>query len=159
VIPRPTRLEFARNVCVILNGFSEAMNIAGPVRAWIHHNTLVGGGGLFVQSTDNDLLVDHNIIAFGNQGIEWFSIGGQLQLDCNDVFGNGQNYSGTGPGPTDFSADPLFCDRPSNDFHISSASPCAPIQAPCGLVGALPVQCGTTRAPNATWGGVKARYR
>jgi hypothetical protein len=44
-------------------------------------------------------------------------------------------------------ADPLFCDPAHGDFAIAVTSPCAPEQQPmCGLIGALPVGCGTVWA-------------
>jgi hypothetical protein len=159
VLPRPVRTEVARNVIVIQNGFSEALNIASDVHAWLHHNTIVGGGGVFMQGSGNDVLLDHNIVGFGNTGIEWASTG-VIQLDCNDVYGAGQPYLGTPPGKTDFSADPLFCDGAHLDYHLAAGSPCTPPQSACGLVGALPsTGCGVTPARRTSWGSLKARYR
>jgi hypothetical protein len=158
-LPRATRTEVARNLVVIQNGFSEAFNIAFNVNAWLHHNTIVGGGGIFAQGVDNDLLLDHNIIAFGNTGIGWFSSGGAIQLDCNDVFGSGTLYANVAPGATDFSLDPMFCNAGGLDFHLMDHSPCVPSAGPCGLVGALPAGCGTTYTRRESWGGLKAIYR
>lgn len=158
-LPRPVRTEVARNLVVIQNGFSEAFNIAFDVHAWLHHNTIVGGVGVFMQGDDNDVLLDHNIVAFGNTGIEWSSTG-VIQLDCNDVYGAGLPYLGTPPGKTDFSANPLFCDVAHLDYHLAAGSPCTPPQSACGLVGALPASgCGVTAARRTTWGSLKARYR
>jgi hypothetical protein len=42
----------------------------------------------------------------------------------NDVWGNGRDYSGISAGDGDISADPLFVDAASNDYHLRSASPC-----------------------------------
>jgi hypothetical protein len=63
---------------------------------------------------------------YGNSGGDWISYIAS-QADSN---GN-------------FSADPLFCDTTSGDFHLQSNSPCAPANNSCGeLIGALPVACG-----------------
>ena len=57
------------------------------------------------------------------------------------------------------SADPLFCDRPGNDFTIDAASPCAPtLRPPCGLIGALGVDCDSP-VQAKSWGSIKAMYR
>ena len=90
---------------------------------------------------------------FGNEGGDWVGcLAGQ-----GDVRGN-------------FTLDPLFCDRrPSNicygneplgKYMLDSHSPCAADRSGgCGLIGALPVACGTTAVEDGTWGQVKARFQ
>ncbi len=86
-----------------------------------------------------------------------------MQLDCNDVWGNGPaNYAGI-PDHTgwngNISGDPLFCDLVRRDFQLDEHSPCAPANSPtgCGLIGALDVGCRVVAVEPATWGGIKAR--
>lgn len=84
--------------------------------------------------------------------------------DCNDIWGNStgdwidelaQWYGVNG----NFSADPLFCSPSSDDFHLSSISPCAPEHNSCGLqIGALPVACETTGVDERSWGEIKSLY-
>ena len=63
-------------------------------------------------------------------------------------------------GPTNFSADPLFCDPDNGDFTIRSNSPCAPPGVTgCGLIGALGVGCGPVSVEPLSWGGIKGKYR
>jgi parallel beta-helix repeat protein len=60
-----------------------------------------------------------------------------------------------------FSLNPQFCGAGAGNFYLQSDSPCAPGNAPYeaeGLIGALPVSCGSVDAKNRTWGGIKALY-
>jgi len=109
-----------------------------------------GGAGLYFSTCTGT--VGNSILAF-NTGAASFANaiqaqGSTLALNCNDAFGNtAPNYGGvadpTGTGGN-ISADPLFCDRPGGDYGISPASPAAPPQSPCGLMGALAAACGAT---------------
>jgi hypothetical protein len=59
--------------------------------------------------------------------------------DCDDFCEFNSFYS--------IDADPQFCDPQHGDYSIAATSPCAPAQQPdCGLIGALPVGCGTVSA-------------
>ncbi len=79
---------------------------------------------------------------------------------CNDF----KNISHAGIWITfNFSQDPEFCGIDGSDnYYLQSDSPCAPGNPPmseCGLIGALPVGCGTTPVEHKTWGAVKAIYK
>jgi len=94
--------------------------------------------------------LDNTIIAFSPLG-EAVNCGGGATLTCCDLYGNaGGDWVGNIAGQEgvngNFSADPMFCEPDSGDFHIAAASPCAPDWSPpgCGLVGALGVGCGLT---------------
>lgn len=129
----------------------------------ISNNTVVGNftnnfpatAGIHV---DQGLaLITNNIVANNNgDGIRCSDPQGPPtpRVECNDSWGNsGSNYtiysscdSTTG---RNFSADPLFCGAALGDFRISELSPCSPsspLNAGCGLIGALGVGCGTTAA-------------
>jgi hypothetical protein len=57
-----------------------------------------------------------------------------------------------------FTADPLFCGV--GNYYLRADSPCAPENQPrCGLIGPLPVGCGTVSVQSKSWGAVKALYR
>jgi predicted outer membrane repeat protein len=68
-------------------------------------------------------------------------------LSCTSIYGNSGgdwiSYIASQAGSNgNFSANPLFCDTASGDFHLQSNSPCAPANNSCGvLIGALPVAC------------------
>ncbi len=76
---------------------------------------------------------------------------GSATLGCNDWFGNsGGATEGIAPGPSDFDADPLFCNLHADVVTLASMSP-ALSHGNCGLVGALGLGCPTpTSVPAAT---------
>ena len=87
-----------------------------------------------------------NNISYGNggYGLTWT---GSLapNLSCNDWFANTAGDVASGPGATDLSVDPQFCNLPEEDVHLMATSPLA--NAPgCGQIGALGVGvgCGAT---------------
>jgi hypothetical protein len=119
----------ASGTSVILNGCTIAGNAGAGVRT--------RAGGSFT--------LENSIVAFNGQDVSCGA--GSGSAFCSDVFGNlGGDWTGclTGEGTgSNFSADPLFCDLPGNDFGIPFNSPCAPPGVTgCGLVGAWPVGCG-----------------
>lgn len=107
-------------------------------------NTIVGMSNTGIQlDNDEQNTLDHNIIVGCGVGVRDMN-----QLDsfvsCNDVFGNGTNYTGmTNPTGTNgnISVNPRFCDPASDDYHISTASACQPGNGSCGLIGALSGVC------------------
>jgi hypothetical protein len=100
----------------------------------------------------SDLAIVENCISAFNQSygfLQWFYLDG-LTFYCNNAFGNAEEdwlvYFGE-PGDTNgnISADPLFCDTTSLDFHLQAGSPCAPSGNDCGvLMGAFEVGCDYT---------------
>lgn len=87
-----------------------------------------------------------------------------LEVSCTDVFGNAAGdwvecLTGMEGEDGNLSADPLFCGPDVEDLSIRSTSLCAPGQGECGLIGALPVGCGTTALTPSTWGQIKGLYR
>lgn len=131
-------------------GISCRAGSSGP----IVNNTLSGnaansGGGMHCDNNSGPSL-ENCIIAFSSGG-------GSVVCDpscnptftCCDVYGNaGGDWVGCIASQAgingNFSLDPLFCDTANNDYHISSASPCAPAHNSCGvLIGALGMGCAT----------------
>ena len=87
--------------------------------------------------------------------------GGSLSSSCNVFWDNpgGIGY-GWSPGPTDFEADPLFCDPDNGNFELSSQSPCLPpASGDCGLIGAFGQGCGIISIEDSSWGQIKGLYR
>ena len=101
-----------------------------------------------------------NIVAHSSGVGLWCT--SSIPTGCNDVWAS-QNvdYQGCSPAPTDFSADPEFCDLAQLDLTLHQASPCAPGHSPagCGLIGAFNVGCGPVAVEPASWGAVKATFR
>jgi len=114
----------------------------------------------------SSLTLSNVIVAF-NEGTEGVSClhGGTATLACCDIFGNaGGDWIGCIAGyqgiDGNISEDPLFCDWQGGDLRLQLGSPCAPEHNPaCGLIGALPVGCGTTPVLETSWGGIKALFR
>jgi hypothetical protein len=97
----------------------------------------------------NVLEVYGNIFAFnqtvGVQANYWESE--DSIASCNNSYGNPNGDWAAGPYQDgdifgDFSADPLFCDTASDNFSLSSGSPCLPANNSCiSLIGALGIGC------------------
>lgn len=104
-------------------------SMGGGIRggnAVITNNTIVGNS--VVQSSTNygggishGSSLENNIIAFNSSGIRTT---GSLRNNC--VYNPaGSNYEGeTAPGTGDISADPLFVEASSDDYHLNIISPC-----------------------------------
>jgi hypothetical protein len=111
---------------------------------------------------DGAAYIENCIIVFCAEGP---SIGGEdganPMLSCTNLFGNaGGDWI---PAGNSFSADPQFCGLVgSHNYYLQSDSPCVPGNHPngdaCGLIGALPVLCGSVKTESRTWGNVKALY-
>ena len=59
---------------------------------------------------------------------------------------------------------PQFCGiKFSGNYYLQSDSPCAPGNHPdgydCGLIGALPVNCGKVDVEKKSWGTIKSLYK
>ncbi|MEW6412117.1 MAG: right-handed parallel beta-helix repeat-containing protein [Candidatus Zixiibacteriota bacterium] len=98
--------------------------------------------------------VENCIMAFNDvYGTLCYVWADPVMVRCSDAYGNGvEDFHYEGFGPDDdfdnFSADPMFCDMDAGDFTISTYSPCAPANSPCGLlVGAFGDSCTYTDLP------------
>jgi len=106
----------------------------------------------------------HNNIVYGDMICH--SVPGQINyFYCNDILGEVDPCVIHPVEYSNFALDPLFCGiEGSENFYLQSSSPCAPGNTPpggfgdCGLIGPLPVGCGTVRVEETTWGRVKALY-
>jgi len=87
---------------------------------------------------------------------------GSTVLVC-DVLGSVHPAIDVSSANFNFSLDPQFCGIPgSGNYFLQSSSPCLPENNPYGfpgLVGPLPVGCGTVPVQEQTWGSIKAMYR
>jgi len=92
----------------------------------------------------------HSIMASSpdGRGVWCTGTGTPPAISCCDVFGNagGDGLCGTGTG--NFSLNPQLCDPAGGNFHVASASPCAPGNHPEGpgacdglLIGARRAGC------------------
>jgi parallel beta helix pectate lyase-like protein len=78
----------------------------------------------------------------GSWGLRWTS-NDTPTIGCNDWFSNiAGAVSGTAPGATDMSVDPLFCDIGQDDARLRSDSPL--VVGACGTIGSDSVGCDQT---------------
>jgi len=126
---------------------------SGPI---ISNNTISGnstfegsGGGIYCYYNSSPT-ISNTIIAFSAGGEAVYCDGSSNPvLTCCDIYCNeGGDWVGCIAGQADtngnLSADPLFCDTATGDFHLDIFSPCltsSPFNS-CGvLIGALDVGC------------------
>lgn len=114
------------------------------------------GLGNAIYCQNSNLRMSQCIVAFNGGGFIFLSgreaiycVGGSPIFECNDFYGNfGSNWGGLGEDPTEsnsnFSANPLFCDKLINDYSLNKLSPCAATNNSCNvLIGALDIGCDT----------------
>ncbi len=123
--------------------------------ASIHHNLFYGGGNAIAVLFSEGVTYINNNIILGRI----YQCGGTVLVYCNDI---ALASSCVSYGQTNFNLDPMFCG--ASGYNLHALSPCAPGNHPdgfneCGLIGPLPVGCGTVRTEQVTWGAVKALYR
>ncbi|MCK4545923.1 MAG: right-handed parallel beta-helix repeat-containing protein [Candidatus Eisenbacteria sp.] len=111
------------------------------------------GGG--ISCYDGAATVDSTIIAFSTDGeAVYCNVPESVILTCCDVYENKDGdwtgcIAGQEMDPRNFSDNPLFCDRPNDDYTIAVESPCTRDNSPdgCGLIGALDVACSIASVP------------
>lgn len=107
-------------------------------------------GGVISSLGNTDLLIDNTIISHSTRGpAVYCDMSSSITMNCCDVYGNeGGDWTGCIAGQLgthgNFEANPRYCDIGEGDFSLMINSPCSPDSAPggCGLIGALPVECG-----------------
>lgn len=147
--------------------------------AVIEHNTIVGNtwDGIYVSRFDPVGVIELSsniIVSNGRWGI---GIGqGPSVFDCsdihhNDVWGSGQENVASQGACADqilgfngnISDDPMFCNVASDDFTLSTASPCLGTGAGGTNIGAFGVGCdpesSVTEWEPSSWGTIKALFR
>jgi len=114
---------------------------------------------------DPETIVRNNIIVGGSVGIRCPSL---PVISCNNVFGCTKAAYQLCPDQTgingNISVEPQFCGiKFSGNYYLQSDSPCAPGNHPdgydCGLIGALPVNCGKVDVEKKSWGTIKSLYK
>jgi predicted outer membrane repeat protein len=168
--PTFDRCLFAKNI----SSFASFLGWGGAVGTYssflsfesctfVDNNAPVGSAVYY--SGTSAVHFDRSIIAFNGPGsaAQCANGAGVLTAACTDVFGNtGGDWTTCLPNqdPTNFSANPFFCNPPSDDYSLQVGSPCAPPGLTgCGLVGALPEGCGPVSVDASTWGKIKSKYR
>jgi len=103
----------------------------------VRNNTVVSNGGAGVILNNAASLAENNIIvANASDGLA-NNAGGTVRY--NDVWGNGRDYVGSGPGDGGLSMDPLFRDITGGNYRLHAGSPAVGYGTPAGTdMGALP---------------------
>jgi hypothetical protein len=143
-------------------GASATITIAYvPARPLISNCTLVNNFAGVAATSSGSADVENCIIAYNDEFALWNDDSSLIMATCCDLFGNSLGELCLGPGC--FSAEPQFCGvLGSNNYYLQSDSPCVPGNHPdgygCGLIGALPVGCGSVEIQTRTWGAIKSLY-
>jgi hypothetical protein len=108
-------------------------------------NSSSGGGT--ITATDNSFVsVEASILAFDHQGqAVYCDTSSCTDVLCSDFYSNAAGdwvgcVSEQGTINSNFSKDPLFCNRDSLVYYLTPFSPCVYLTE-CGLIGALGVGC------------------
>jgi predicted outer membrane repeat protein len=114
------------------------------------------GRGGAISCDDAWPIMENCLIAFGTGGGAVYGShpDDTPVLKCCDIYCNAGgdwvgNIADQGGMSGNFSADPLFCDTSTADFHLLYDSPCQPQNNKCGLVGAYGVGCINVQFPIA----------
>lgn len=122
----------------------------------ITNNLILGpqtSTGIQFNDCPGGTVVENNIILNGvNCGVCGSFYGGY----CNVLRGTSVGFCVLG-----YNVDPQFCGVPgSGDYFLQADSPCAPGRIEyCGLIGPLPVACGSVAVEDKTWGAIKEMYK
>ncbi len=109
--------------------------------------------------------IHHNAVASNIVTGISSSYSANLEIDCNDVWGNGsseqENYGGSLADPTgtsgNISLDPRFCDPAGGDFRPADNSPL--LMQACGIIGSYGVAgCEAIGTKESSWGELKSLF-
>ena len=91
----------------------------------IMRSTFVGnaGAGYYAGGWNEGVPLSSNLIVANGSGVYDKDFYPELETRYNNVWGNGDDWYGTSPDPTDLSVDPIFVDEAAEDYRISPASP------------------------------------
>ena len=144
-----------------------ALAIQASLQVTVENNTFdgVGTDGIVIDQYSNPV-IRRNIISRILYAVECI-VGASPTFECNDIFGATRGYLGC-PDQTglngNIAVDPEFCGiDESGNYFLQSDSPCAPGNHPdgyeCGVIGALPVNCGKVDVEKKSWGSIKSLYK
>ncbi len=87
------------------------------------NNTIVNSGTAIKMQMDTSHIIANNIIVNNDNGIENNHIAGYT-ITYNNLWSNGTDYVSCAPGTGNISADPVFSDSGSHNYHLQKNSPC-----------------------------------
>jgi ASPIC and UnbV/FG-GAP-like repeat/Right handed beta helix region len=116
----------------------------------ITSSTFYGSRGAAIHYATDEITLDKCIIASGDAEALAQNLASDPDpvITCTNIFGNLEDYSEFFSSylgqDGNISVEPLFCNPLFGDLHLYAVSPCAQENSgTCGLIGALPVGCGT----------------
>jgi parallel beta-helix repeat protein len=91
-------------------------------------NCTVSDNSVGIYAYDGTASISNTIVALNATGVQRYSTGPTIILSHNDVYGNTTASYGDVTDPTgtngNISADPLFVNRTTSDYHLLATSPC-----------------------------------
>jgi hypothetical protein len=143
-------------------GFGGSAEVTGNTFCGNHQVIDWGTGGSSVYLTGGSFEFRNNVIvnSAGDQAVGISN--GTITTGCNVYWNNPLgNTSGFPLDPTDFNADPMFCDPEAGDLRVNAISICLPENNPsCDEpIGAWGEGCGSISVQPESWGRVKNLYR
>ncbi|UCG52952.1 MAG: right-handed parallel beta-helix repeat-containing protein [Candidatus Latescibacterota bacterium] len=163
---------FQRNSAALGGGiYCTDILLAGEItNNTLDEGTADNGAGIYCTNNSRPP-ISHNIITNSTNGEPVFTKNNSAPtISCCCFYSNAGGDAlppGSFDGGGNFFEDPEFCGIDgTGNYFLQSDSPCAPgghfndrtYQA-CGLIGALPVDCGTSSTEIKTWGAIKAIYQ
>jgi len=142
---------------------SRGVFVSSGATVSIVNNTFVAvaGTGVYAHPQATYAKVSGNIFAYGH--LDYSLTNDLFDYGCNLFWS--QSSSRCGSAPTDFEADPQFCDYFAENFSLCADSPANPGNQPldldCGQIGAFgsACSCEPQASATATWGSLKNAYR
>jgi hypothetical protein len=147
-----------------------SLTACGSMRVW--NNVLTGNARGVFANVNGNVDFRNNTLIGNTKGMDvqdaiivtcWFNIiWDDNSNSCVQGYMNDLLHLSDACGPEiQMSQDPQFCGPSGGNFYLQSDSPCAPGNSPwptVGLIGALPVACGTVKVESHTWGAIKEMY-
>jgi len=137
------------------------------IRSTLARNGAPIDPSLFRVESGGALHLDRSILAFNRAEALFTCVGGEVSMECCDVYDPPAPLPECAVLSQNIDADPLFCDLAARDFGLQPGSPCAAGNGlpECGGIGAFGVGCATSGAPEAggvepmSWGRIKSAFR
>ena len=146
---------------------TSAVDLVGVRGAIVEYNTIDWADYWAISFQGSHPTIRNNVITRSPIGMRCL-LGSSPSFECNDIYAVDFPYGGDCSDQTgvngNIAVDPEFCGiDDSGNYYLQSDSPCAPGNHPagydCGVIGALPVNCGTDPTKQRTWGSVKEMYK
>ncbi len=101
-------------------------SFAGDPSASIVHCTVADNevSGIYSPTDHQDTEIVDCIVAFNGRGIVADEDEGNMTIEYNCVYGEGEAFDRVSPGEGNITEDPMFVDREAGDYRLEPGSPC-----------------------------------